>query len=61
MKTLTEITNRIREDYGTLKRYARIKGISYYTLTKAIKNQGNYKVATKILIQDGYMQCLQKS
>jgi len=61
MKTSTEITNRIKEDYGTLKRYARIKGMSYSTLKQAIVYQSNYKTATKILIQDGYMQCLQKS
>ena len=54
-KVIADI-KKIRYDWGTLKRYARERGINYYTFRNVIYGVGKSKRVENILKEDGYLK-----
>ena len=47
---------KIRDDWGTLKHYAKKRGINYYTLRNVIYGLGNSQKIKNTLKKDGYIE-----
>lgn len=57
---MTQIALQIREEFGTLKRYAKIRNINYGTLRLVISRQKKVPYTEKILKKDGFLKYSKK-
>lgn len=52
-----EITEKIREQYGTLKHYAKIRGLHYDLLRQVSQGHKVSKACVEALKKDGIITC----
>lgn len=51
------VTEKIKLDYGTVKRFCRVKGISYTTVLNTMAGDVRNKTINSMLIDMGYINC----
>ncbi len=50
------VSQRIRADYGTVKRFAKLNSINYLCLCAALSGRTEYATINKILMEKGLIQ-----
>ncbi|MDM7321250.1 MAG: hypothetical protein P3W91_005910 [Fervidobacterium sp.] len=50
------LTKKIREEFGTLKHYAKLRGINYRQLRRHVTGERFYPHIHQQLIEDGFIQ-----
>jgi len=60
MNDRKELTRRIKEDYGTVKRFCSLSGIKFSTYNVVLSGHGKSPKVTDALIKAGYIQSQQQ-